>query len=215
MRRPLLAIAGGIVAFGAAGASPALANPIGMLTVSSGPVIQQTDNRPCVIGDPSCHNPASLPYTLLGPHDASDTVSSPTYTVDQIRGLVGNTFEIGLDLNQAMGQNGGAYDLNAFTLAVDGMTAFSTGGETTITPLSPGNGYSDATIATFDLTGLNGSDTLVFTTDFTGGTAGREQYFLSAVTPQGGGPGGSPTPEPASILLLGSGAVALLRRKRA
>lgn len=211
-------IAAGVLFLVAAGVTPARADPI-TLAVSAGPTIQQIDNRPCVIGDPSCHNPSALPYTLLPPHDATDTVSSPTYTVDQIRNLVGgNTFVIGVDLNQAMGHNGGDYFLTSFTLAVNGLTAFSTAGPTTLMPLNPGNGYSDATIAGFDLTGLAGDASLVFTTTFSGGTAGREQYFLrpvgaSAVGGPSGGP--APTPEPATLLLLGSGIVGVLRHARA
>ena len=57
--------------------------------VDSGPSIQQIHNRPCLIGDPSCHNPSDFGFTLIPPHDGSDTLRSPTYTVQQIRNLVG------------------------------------------------------------------------------------------------------------------------------
>jgi PEP-CTERM motif len=190
-------------------AVPASANPIS-LAVTKG-TLQQIDNRPCVIGDPSCHNPSTLPYTVLRSNDRSDVVSSPVYTVDQIRSLVGDTFFVGVDLNQAMGHDGGAYMLNAFTLTANGVPMFSTSGPMSLTPLSPGNGYSDAFITGFDLTGMAGSTKLVFTTNFSGGTAGREQYFLRPGTPSSPTP--SPTPEPGTLLLLGTGAVALLRRK--
>jgi hypothetical protein len=173
-------------------------------------MLQQKTNSPCVIGDPSCHNRGSIPFTTLPPHDPADTVSSPVYTVDQIRSLVGNTFNIGVDLNQAPGQNNGAYLLNAFTLTANGAPLFSTS-PVTLTPLNPGNGFSDATIMAFDLTGLSGSTQIQFTTNFSGGTAGREQYFLrsAAVT----GQTTSPTPEPGTWLLVGTGAFALIRRK--
>jgi len=68
------------------GVTRVAADPI-TLTVAAGPMLQQTSNR--LIGDPSCHNPASLPFTILPPHDPADVVSSPVYTVDQIRSLVG------------------------------------------------------------------------------------------------------------------------------
>jgi len=192
------------------GAAPVAANPI-TLNVTSGPALQQITNRPCVIGDPSCHNPASLPYTLLPPHDGTDVVSSPVYTVDEIRALVGDTFTIGVDLNQARGHDGGAYELNAFTMSVDGAPLFSTSGPVRLTPLNAGNGYSDASITGFDLSGLSGSSRITFTTNFTGGTAGREQYFLRSALASAQSP--SATPEPATWLLLGTGAFALIRRK--
>src|SRR5438046_5622004 len=94
------------VAAMAAWPRPAAADPIA-LTVKAGPSLQQTQNRPCVIGDPSCHNPSSFSYTLMRPQDKADTISSPTYTVGQIRGMVGDTFFVGLDLNQARGHNAG------------------------------------------------------------------------------------------------------------
>ena len=188
------------------GVAVAAADPV-TLTVSTGPTLQQTVNHPCVIGDLSCVNPASLSFTVLPPNDAADVVSSPSYTVTQIRSLVGDTFSIGVDLNQAAGQNGGAYLLNAFTLSVDNVTMFSTAAPMTLTPLNNGNGFSDAVINGFDLTGLAGDSRLTFTTNFSGGTAGREQYFLA------GAGGTSATPEPATLLLLGSGALGLIRRK--
>jgi hypothetical protein len=189
-------------------AQAAAADPV-TLTVDPTISFQQRLNRPCVIGDPSCHNPASLPYTLLDSHMGSATVSSPTYTVEQIRNIVGgNTFFVGLDVNQAMGHNGGAYNLLSFTMSVDGTTVFSTTGATTVTPTNPGNGYSDAAIGGFDLTAFAASSTLVFTTRFSGDTAGREQYFLRAAE------NGAPIPEPATILLVASGLAGALARRR-
>src|SRR5438874_1378706 len=141
----------------------AAANPIA-LRVDSGPKLQQILNRPCIIGDPSCHNPASFDFTLIPPHDDADVISSPTYTVAQLRSLVGNSFTVGVDLNQAMGHNGGAYDLMSFTLAVNGSVMFQTTSAAVLKPLNPGNGYSDASIAGFNLTGLPSDAKVVFTT---------------------------------------------------
>jgi hypothetical protein len=194
----------------------AAAEPI-QLSVNTTMSIQQIANSPCVIGDPSCHNPAAFPHTLLPPQQSAGTVNSPTYTVEQIRALVGgDTFFVGVDLNQAMGRAGGAYNLLSFSLAVNGTIMFSTTGPMTLSPINPGNGYSDAAIVGFDLAGLAPDARLVFTASFAGGTAGREQFFLQAGSPTGGGGGSDlvPTPEPTSILLVASGLVGALARRR-
>ena len=137
------------------GSRPAGADVM-QLTVSTGLPFQQTANRPCIIGDPSCHNPDSLPYTLIAPQYKEGTLSSPSYTVGEIRKAIGgDSFFVGLELNQAWGHNGGAFTLQSFTLAVDGTTRYSTSEPATLVPVNRGNGFSDANIVMFNLSGLS------------------------------------------------------------
>jgi hypothetical protein len=198
------------------GSQPAGADVM-RLTVSTGLPFQQTTNRPCIIGDPSCHNPDSLPYTLIASQYKEGTLSSPIYTVEQIRNVIGgDTFYVGLDLNQAGSLNGGAYTLQFFTLAVDGIARYSTSEPATLVPVNRGNGFSDANIVMFNLSGLSDAQVLVFTASFSGGAAGREQFFLSPWT-DGPDLDTASAPEPATLLLVGSGlaGLAAARRRRA
>ena len=96
------------------------------LTPDSG-AFQQMQNNPCVIGNPSCNNPVGFGFTVLPVNPTSPQVTvSPTYTVDQIRTLLGgdNVFFIGVDISQAQGQGQAAYTLNSFTLNLGGTDAF-------------------------------------------------------------------------------------------
>src|SRR5712691_11465955 len=71
------------------------------LTLETGVSYQQQQNRPCVIGDPSCHNPAGFESTLIPVGMSAGTLTSPVYTLDQIRSIAGNRFSVGIEVNQA------------------------------------------------------------------------------------------------------------------
>ena len=115
---------------------------------------QQTQNSPCVIGDPSCNNPSGFGSTTLAPSatvgGTYSGIGSPTYTVGQIRGIVGNTFNVGIDVNTTTSPSATEI-LDSFSLVINGVTEFLFTGPTTLLNNNNGNGFSDALLSGFNL----------------------------------------------------------------
>ncbi len=177
------------------------------LDTSQAAVFQQTQNSPCVIGNPSCNNPGGFGFTLLPVSPSSPQVTvSPTYTVGQITTLLGSdTFFIGIDISQAQGQ--AAYSLNSFTVNIGGTDAFQYTGPTDLT--SSGNGFSDALLKTIDLSSFLDSANVIFAVNFSNDNGAREQFFVvSSDAPP------APVPEPTTLLLLGTTMAGLGLTKR-
>lgn len=193
--------------------------PVGVgavpLTLETGVSYQQQQNRPCVIGDPSCHNPVGFEFTLIPVGMSAGTLTSPVYTLDQIRSAVGNHFGIGIDVNQAQQ----TYSLESFQFNINGgPPEYTFTGPAEIQAVNKGNGFSDARLVSFDITGLTGSG--VFSATFANADAGREQFFL---IPEGAGllaaeAEPTPAPEPGTLLLLATSMIgaggAVWRRQR-
>lgn len=184
-----------------------------VLTLDNSPstFIQQTNDHPCVIGDPSCNNPAGFGFTTLAPGTNTYTnIGSPIYTVGQIRDLVGNTFRVGIDVNTTTHPLATEI-LDGFSLWIAGANQFSYAGPTQLNDNNNGSGFSDSFLNGFDLTSFSAAAAAQFFVTYHGATDGRDEFFLNSTQDQG-----TPVPEPASLGLLGLGfaGLAALRRKR-
>lgn len=166
-------------------------------------IFQQSLDHPCIFGDPSCNNPAGFNFTLLPVH-ADGSYASPVYTVGQIAALVGNAFIVGLDINQST-QNVPPYTITEFRLVINGVTQFHLPGTNVTTLVNNGNGFSDALIRGFDLSGFTSDMSAQFFLTYSNDTGGREEFFLQPA---------AVVAEPSTLLLLGSGLIGLGAWKR-
>lgn len=173
---------------------------------------QQTTNNPCVIGDSSCQQPAGMAMTLFPSGASSYDAYSPTYTVAQLMAIVGNSFVIGVDVNQTSVTQ----TLTSFSMLVNGTVrdSYIANPATLVPPTAGGgngNGYADYILSNFtSLSGLAPTDEIRFHVVMPLVNDGREEFFLiSTSTP-------APTPEPATLFMLGTGVLVAgntMRRK--
>lgn len=184
------------------------------LTPEPAPGIQQHDQGPCVIGDPSCNSndtidPGFTIFPAGGNVGSYDDIYSPLYSVGDFREAAGNMFRIGIDINQ-QGNGNSPHLLKSFVALVDGVQvyAFSSAAGADLTAgNNNGNGYSDWYLSGFDLSGFSASQTLQFGVDMDDVDAGRDQFFVIS------GPLSVPEPGTLGILGLGLLGVGLMRRR--
>lgn len=166
---------------------------------------QQTTNSPCVIGDPSCNN-GTFPGPTIFPSNVSgyDSVSL-TYSVSDILAAVGDTFFVGVDINQS----GDPQTLSLFTMSINGtvIDSYSPASPTSVPPTvggGNGNGYADYTLNGFtSLASYSATDQVQFHVIMPTVNDGREEYFLLSTNAP------SSVPEPMTMSLMGIGLVGL------
>jgi len=187
----------------------ASANAITLDPVLSDPVFQQLTNRPCVIGENSCHNVGLAGPVLLPPNVSSYDTFSLIYTVSDIRATIGDTFLVGVDINQ----NSNVQTLSLFTMLIGGVVqdSYSPDSPTPVPPApggNPGNGYADYLLGNFSsLAGLPGTATVQFHVTMPAVNAGREQFFLIPAAVE-------VVPEPVTLSMFGIGLIALALAQR-
>ena len=171
---------------------------------------QQTTNSPCVFDNSSCNQPAGFPAALL-PVASSYDQDSLTYTVGQIRGIVGDSFFVGMDVNQTSTNQ----TLSLFSMSIGGVLTDSTNiltvGGMEVPPTvggGNGNGYADYILTGFtSLAGLDANTTVTFHVTMPLVNDGREQFFLLSNN-------ASSVPEPITVALTGSGLLGLFLLKK-
>ena len=171
---------------------------------------QQTTNSPCVFDNSSCNQPAGFPAALL-PVASSYNQDSLTYTVGQIRAIVGDSFFVGMDVNQTSTNQ----TLSLFSMSIGGVLTDSTNiltvGGMEVPPTvggGNGNGYADYILTGFtSLAGLDANTTVTFHVTMPVVNDGREQFFLLSNNV-------SNVPEPITVALTGSGLLGLFLLKK-
>jgi hypothetical protein len=172
---------------GAASAGPALTlvGPISGNTV--GP---QSASNPCIIAATNCQQPSGFGYNNFTSNGSTssynmysttptatvaDGVQGTPYTVGQLAGVIGNKFDVAIDINTAAGLE----SLLTFEVIVNGSVWQTYSGPTLVgNALNNGNGYADFYLTRVDLSSFADNATVLFHASWNNASDGGESFFL-------------------------------------
>jgi hypothetical protein len=193
------------IGVGAAAATLALTAAASAAPISltlDGPLIghtfgPQSTSNPCIIAGTQCQQPASMGfnnftssgnissynmYSTTPTANVADGVQGTPYTVAQLTGAVGTSFNIAIDVNttKAMGETLQLFEVlerpnsaSPYTVLYNyvGPTVIGTGDNN-------GNGFADFTLNTVSLAGLLSTDQILFHASWDNASDGAESFFL-------------------------------------
>jgi hypothetical protein len=202
------------------------ASSVGQPNPAFGP---QSTSAPCVIAATNCSQPAGFGFNDFSPNsgasfdrystnvtgNVADGVQGTPYTVGQITGILGNTFNIVMDVNTTSAHSENLSLLEVLDLTTGLTLAHFTaplGGANVGNPANNGNGFGDFLFSTVDFTGLNSGDQILFHAQWQNAVDGGESFFLKSAVPVPGPLAGAGIP---GIVAGCIGLVGLARRRRA
>jgi hypothetical protein len=188
----------------------------------------QSASAPCVIAGTNCQNPAGFGfnnftqsgaissynmYSTTPTANVADGVQGTPYTVSQITGIVGSSFNVAIDVNTS-GAAGETLQLFEVINTTDNVVLYNYVGPTNIgNVLNNGNGFADWVLGTVSLTGQDATDGILFHAVWNNASAGAESFFLLSAG-GGGPPTAVPEAETYAMLLAGLGLMGFIARRR-